>query len=249
MKRSKILLWILIPLILAGIGAGVFYHFASQPPKEPVYVYNWSMVGMSDYFEYGSDSYGMVTADKVQNIFLSGTQTVTEICVEEGDVVRKGDVLFTYDTSLSSLVLQRQELSIQQMKMDLERYKKELKTIQSYKPITVKPTTATTTAPAEQGKSPENVEGKNYLVYSGDGTTRDTPKLCWIRSNYPVSEGLIEELLAGRTRVYVVFQYSEGDAGNAEITDQFGVCYTRVETPVTPPEPTQPEEGSAEGEG
>ena len=49
-------------------------------------------------------------SDRIQTVFLSDTQTVTEVLVKEGDTVKKGDVLMTYDTTLSELELERKRL-------------------------------------------------------------------------------------------------------------------------------------------
>ena len=44
---------------------------------------------------------GMVTTDKIQKVFLSSSQTVNKVWVAEGDSVRKGDKLISYDSTLT----------------------------------------------------------------------------------------------------------------------------------------------------
>jgi hypothetical protein len=90
---------------------------------------------MADYQDYTNESSGMVTTDRVQNVFLSPTQTVLEMMVTEGQAVKKGDVLFTYDTTLSDIALMQKDLAVQQTKLDLEAAQKELRVINSYVPI------------------------------------------------------------------------------------------------------------------
>ena len=105
-KRNLKWLWLL--LIPAVLGGGIYgWSWYSRQNQEPVYVYGFDqgIPGMSDYYDYSGESSGMVTTDRVQNVFLSGTQTITEMFVYEGQQVKKGDVLFTYDTTLSDIAL------------------------------------------------------------------------------------------------------------------------------------------------
>ena len=99
MKKNKLLLPILAAVLALVVIAGVI--LVPRLPKDEVAVFPVSMVGYTDFYSGSSESYGMVTTDKVQTLYLSGTQTVTEILVYPGQNVKKGDVLFTYDTTLS----------------------------------------------------------------------------------------------------------------------------------------------------
>ena len=101
MKKSK--LWIPVVAIVLSLAVIGGILIAPRLPKEEAAVFPVTMVGYTDYYSGSSESYGMVTTDKVQSLFLSGTQTVTEILVYPGQAVKKGDVLFTYDTTLSAI--------------------------------------------------------------------------------------------------------------------------------------------------
>lgn len=133
MKKRKNLIWIPVVLVLIGLIAALVPVVKNSTSKDPVYVYRIGdgMIGMSDYYESGGESYGAVTTDRIQTVYLSATQTVTQIKVAEGQPVKKGDVLFTYDTTLSELQLERKSLAIQQMKVNLSNAQAELKTINS----------------------------------------------------------------------------------------------------------------------
>ena len=78
-KRNgkKILLWILIPVLLLAIGGGCWYYFSQQSTGESVYVYPFHFMGMTEFWGDQQESYGPVTTDQIQTIFLSPTQTVT----------------------------------------------------------------------------------------------------------------------------------------------------------------------------
>ena len=59
---------------------------------------------------------GMVSARGEVNIEKDENREVTEILVHEGDTVKAGQVLFTYDTEQASLLVERAELEVEQMK-------------------------------------------------------------------------------------------------------------------------------------
>ncbi len=240
MAKAKKRRWIWIVVVvavLAAAGAGAIIYL----PKlnaENIYVYGFydGIAGMTDYYEGSGESSGMVTTDKVQPVFLSSTQTVTEILVSEGQQVKKGDVLFTYDTTLSDIALQRKALSVEQSKLDLETAKRELMVINSYVPISYKP--VETPPPEEEPSEPEKeigdleLEGKEYEVYKGEGDTSLTPLYCWLRSNTMIDELLMEALFYGREddSLYVVFQHTEENSNEGGITQQFGIKMVRLST-------------------
>ena len=184
-KGKVIVIVLIVVAVLAAAGVGLWY-FTQNRNSEPVGVYPFNYVGMTEYWGDSQESYGPVTTDRIQPVYLTGTQTITEILVTEGQQVKKGDVLFTYDTTLSDIELQKKDISVQQAKLDLETAKQELAVINSYVPISYHPVEEVEpTVPEEPEKdiSELDIEGKDYLAYSGQGTTSLTPKYIWLRSS------------------------------------------------------------------
>ncbi len=235
-KKKKNWIWIIVvvALILAAAGAALVY--LPQLNAESVYVYGFydGLCGMADYYEGRGESSGQISTDKVQNVYISSTQTVTEIMVEEGQQVKKGDVLFTYDTTLSDIALQRKALSVEQDKLDLQTAKRELAVINTYVPIYYKP--APTPDPDAEPEEPEKeiseleLEGKDYEVYKGKGDTSLTPLYCWLRSKAMVDELMMQALFHGRETdsLYVIFQHTEEDSNEGEITQEFGLKMVKI---------------------
>ena len=140
MKKYK---KIIISLAVVGaVGAGGFFgwRYLRQNNAEPVKVYEFDNVGMTQYWGDTKESYGPVSSDKVQTVYLSDTQTVSEILVEQDQEVKKGDLLMSFDTTLSQLELERKGVEIQKLQLDLDEANKELQRISWMVPMGVPPT-------------------------------------------------------------------------------------------------------------
>ena len=83
-RGKKILITSLCLVLICAIGAGAWFVTANKG-GEPVNVFPFMYVGMTEYWGDSQESYGPVTTDKIQTVFLSDTQTVTEILVQQGD--------------------------------------------------------------------------------------------------------------------------------------------------------------------
>lgn len=132
---KRILIAILVIALIGGCAYGgvcAFKHFRSGGT---VYVYSMDdLIITDDWIGGEEETYGNVYTSNMQTVYISSSQTVTEILVEEGQEVKKGDVLFSYDTTLSELNLERQRIQIQKLEKELEDQKKELQVIQTYRP-------------------------------------------------------------------------------------------------------------------
>ena len=248
MKKSKIWIPIVAIILSAAVIAGTL--LAPRAPRTEVAVYPVVMVGYTDYYGGAVESYGMVTTDKVQTLYVSGTQTITEILVHPGQSVKKGDVLFTYDTTLSDLAIERKDLANQQLEVALKTAQAELTALNKMKPIQYKPGAGTSTTKTNYTKSPDD---KKYLntVYSTKTTGKSSasPLYFWLQTSTQVTDEIIEYIFSqadgNPNYVYVVFQMSSGNRTNTDFSVHTGVKFTKVfETtptePTTPPETTTP---------
>ena len=116
-------------LAVAVVTGTVLGVRAARGGSNAVGVYELSGLSSdADNMGMNSEMSGTVSADEVQTVYVSDTQTVTKVFVEEGQQVRKGDVLLTYDTTLTDIELTRKELEIQKQKLELEKMQKQVKT-------------------------------------------------------------------------------------------------------------------------
>lgn len=228
-KKKKIWISVVVFLLIAaGIAA---WLLVPRQPLEEVYVYGYDMVGYVNYFENGTESYGVVATDRVQSLFVSDSQQVTELLVYQGQQVTKGDVLYRYDTTLSDLELERKDLSIQQMEINLKVYEEELKNLNAMKPMVIPEGSTQNTQ--TQNKIPSNaIAGEIYNTSTGSGTSY-RPYYVWLKNTTTVSQEMICRYLSQKDRnmnspVCVVFRIANWAGG--EYTSEYGVVYERVKT-------------------
>ena len=134
--KKKWIISITAGVTAVAIGCGAWYY-AGHNSKDPVYVYPFQYIGMTEFWGDSQESHGPVSTDKIQTVFLSDTQTVTEILVQQGDMVKKGDLLMTFDTTLSDLQLERKRLEVEKLKLQLQDAQAELRKINAMKPMEI----------------------------------------------------------------------------------------------------------------
>lgn len=125
-KKVKKLLLIAAGIAAAGALVWGGMTLAKNAQRGSVNVYAVSDFSMSDYWGDTSQTSGMVTTDEVQKIFLSKTQKVKEVYVEEGQTVKKGDRLLSYDTTLTALDVERAQIAYEKQQLMQETLKKDL---------------------------------------------------------------------------------------------------------------------------
>lgn len=77
------------------------------------------------------DSYaGVVISENAVQIQRDGNQTVDELFVAEGDTVREGDRLFSYDANALDLTLDKQELELDRLEAEVKAKKEQIKEVE-----------------------------------------------------------------------------------------------------------------------
>ena len=103
-------------LLVGGVYGGLTVYRNSN--AKPVNVYQV----MNFAGEYGwmdqKETNGSVRMENMQKIYLSGTQTVTEVFVTEGQQVKAGDPLLSFDTTLEQLDVEKAEIALEKLKME-----------------------------------------------------------------------------------------------------------------------------------
>ena len=194
--------WILITVVVlaaVALGCGVWYYLGHNN-ADPVVVVPFRYVGMTEYWGDSQESYGPVTTDKIQTVHLTDTQTVTEVLVQTGDEVKKGDLLMRFDTTLSDLQLERKRLDVEKLKLDLENATRELWRISSMKPMVIPEyeeeqeddeSLGEQLAPGEFRIYPQEIgeDSENY-----DGYSQERALICWVHDSRGIDDVLFEAL-------------------------------------------------------
>ena len=127
-KIKKLLITVSIVLLAALLILGVMLLIKSLR-KKPVAVYSYDDLCTDGFYKGMSESYGTVTADRIQKISLSDTQTLIEVKVKEGDTVKEGDPILTYDTALGALDVEKAAIALEKYKLQLSEAETLLKSL------------------------------------------------------------------------------------------------------------------------
>ena len=253
MKRKNKLKRILIAsfclILAAAIGVGAY--FSLQTPKDPVNVFSFNYIGMTEYWGDSQESSGYVRSDKVQTVYLSGTQSVTEIKVSVGDQVKKGDVLMSFDTTLSDLTLERKRLSVEKLKLQLEDAKDQLAQIKRMKPMVIP-------KPSEEPEEDANLGVALTDPYKlsdqskYDGSSKEKALICWLHSDTSINDEIFNAVLEQAIAFQTLNAEAEdpSSSGSSDTSEETQPTETPTEVPaedpteapaVDPDDPTEPE--------
>lgn len=127
--------------IMAGVAAGVvllggtLVFAVNSAGRQKVKVISVSeLSGYAGGMGYWSTS-GNITSDVSQNIYLADSQTVQEIFVKEGDTVKEGDPLISYDMTLTNLELEMKRLDRQGIELNIRKASEDIKKLKNTKPV------------------------------------------------------------------------------------------------------------------
>ncbi|MBO6158321.1 MAG: efflux RND transporter periplasmic adaptor subunit, partial [Firmicutes bacterium] len=123
-------------------------------------------------------TYGQVQTGAEQNIYLDASAVLDQVLVTEGQKVKIGDPVLTYDSTLLELNLSRQQLSIESQELALELLMKDINKWRAWVPSYVSRIDSGegTTSPSEGGEgSTPSGEGGEGSTPSGEGGEGSTP--------------------------------------------------------------------------
>ena len=194
-KTKKVVISVSAGVAAVAIVAGIVFGFRGR--GEPVGVYPFSMVGMTEFWGDNQESYGPVTTDRIQTVFLSDTQTITKVLVKEGDQVKKGDVLMTYDTALSELQLERKRLDVEKANLQILEAREELARINKLEPMEeVEISVESSTSSTNYGR---DISEAKYEIHPDSGyngsSAEKTPEVR-LSTDRPLDNSLLKKLYA-----------------------------------------------------
>ena len=116
-KKRKMVIPIIIGILVIALVAGgaifvVTKNKSKSKSKSVIYVE--SVANITGYGYTSAQRYmGTVESQEIKGVDKDSDKTVKELFVEEGDIVKAGDKLFSYDTDEMTLKLRQMELELQ----------------------------------------------------------------------------------------------------------------------------------------
>ena len=229
MKKKWIAAFIAAGVLLLG---GVTVYAVKTSSQSTVKVVSVSDMSGGGGWSDNSLS-GNITSDVSQNIYLADSQKVKKIYVKEGDTVKVGDDLLTYDMTLENLDLEMKKLEKQGIELNLEKANREITKLKNTKPSSDNgnedPGLDIPEDPGEEPEDPsmepeEPAEAYQELTaeaepYMGEGTVEEPYHfLC-------AADGAILGSFLNRMaeeQCFFVIEIREGDVSNGELLKIWG---------------------------
>ena len=121
---------VLIAALVGGGVYGILLLVRGSGGKVKVYPI---MDFCTNYADDQAETQGLVKPDKMQSIYVSETQKITKYYVREGDAVKVGDPILSYDTTLTDLQLERARISVQKLEIALDEANANLVKVNNYR--------------------------------------------------------------------------------------------------------------------
>mgnify|MGYP004669229315 FL=1 len=119
MKCKRVFALAMAAVLMAGLaGCG--------SDKDAVYVQSVAELANQGGIAPGDRFMGLVVSENVTEIQKDSDKTVEECYVTEGQDVKTGDKLFSYDTEQLQLALDKQRLELEQLDSSIESYKEQI---------------------------------------------------------------------------------------------------------------------------
>ncbi len=229
MKKKWIAAFIAAGVLLLG---GVTVYAVKTSSQSTVKVVSVSDMSGGGGWSDNSLS-GNITSDVSQNIYLADSQKVKKIYVKEGDTVKVGDDLLTYDMTLENLDLEMKKLEKQGIELNIEKANREITKLKNTKPSSDNdnedPGFDIPEDPGEEPEDPsmepeEPAEAYQELTaeaepYMGEGTVEEPYHfLC-------AADGAILGSFLNRMaeeQCFFVIEVREGDVSNGELLKIWG---------------------------
>lgn len=110
----------------AAVVALIFALSGCNADGAGVYVQSVSTLSGMGGIAPGDRFAGIVVSENVAEIQKDGEKTIADLLVREGDDVKEGDALFSYDTEELQLTLDKQRLELEQLKATIENYNNQI---------------------------------------------------------------------------------------------------------------------------
>ena len=234
----RVIVAVLCTAAAGGIVIGILQLIRSN--SGAVNVYALSQLCTNNFDADQAQTQGQVKPDKLQSVYISSTQKVTEIYVKEGQSVKTGDPLLAFDTTLTDLELERQNIAVQKLGLDLETAKANLEKINTYRVGT-----ATADPGSDTGDTGGDTGGTTGPALSlpyqrkGSGTAADPYVYIW-NDRCAFGDSFVDSILPALPEgfipgtdtapsVYAIFEVRDGDTLTGQILRVWEMNFWRTD--------------------
>ena len=132
--KKRVIAGICAAVVLVVTGAGFGIYKLVQNSADPVEVMPVSNLS-TGWFGESMPTYGVITSNATQDVFLDSDELVDKVFVKEGDKVKIGDKLLAYDTTLLELDLESEKLDAQAIDLQIKAAEQELERLKKISPV------------------------------------------------------------------------------------------------------------------
>ena len=228
MKNKKILVLTAVAVILVS-GITVYAVKKSTGEKVPVYSVSDISEGMGG--DYESMLPGVISSEVNQEIKYNKDQKVEEIFVTNGQKVKKGDKLISFDQTSADINLQMKKLDKEGIGIEIKKLRRDITNLKNTKPTPPMPDISEEPTIPEEPETPvnpdiptepvlaEEVLDEHSLPYTGKGTTNDP--FHYLVSQKGTITGKFLNKLAREKQLFVI-EVRQGDVSTGEIMKFYG---------------------------
>ena len=137
-NKKKVKTAVIVAAAVTGVaGAGVAgVTYIRKNNSKAVEVTPVATLNMGDMLSMGSDdgTSGQVVSNVSQNVRIPDGKVIDQVYVKEGDKVKIGDKLLSYDTTLLGLDKELQEITVMELGLEIKSAEADLAKLQNAKP-------------------------------------------------------------------------------------------------------------------
>lgn len=128
-RLKKIITWVVVICVIAAGGGAGYWWYNKDDTAAAAPAFQQARVTQGTITQSVSGS-GSVAVSETEDAIVSEAGTIDQVKVKEGDEVKKGDVLATFEGEDVSLDLNKAKLNLEQQQMQLEQAQEKWKSLQ-----------------------------------------------------------------------------------------------------------------------
>lgn len=182
--KKRICTVIIVLVIVCTVCVGGFFVWkktgkGGSKSSQKVYVQKVSSLNTASGFKLSNRSFlGVVEAQESVDVKYDSSKTVAEILVKNGDSVKKGDKLLTYDVEAINLQLEQAKLEVERLQNEIASNKSQIAELEKEKKnadqdAAVSYTTQILSLQSDNAKNEYDIKAKNVEIKKLEASTKN----------------------------------------------------------------------------